>query len=194
MARFRWMFGVIVSAFCFASAAVADETVGVVKFVSEPEGATVSVDGRIRGVTPLLLELAAGPHAVLLSMNGYPPKKKHLTVLSGRISVSRFVFDDTLPKNTIRVHDMKAGGLDSGPGTVAIITDPPGLTVRMNKQTVSRVTPVSFDIHSGIYKLQIMQRDTVLLEKTVVVYAGRSLELEYSVRKRRTIDETDPWQ
>ena len=194
MARICWMMWVVALLMGAGSAVTAAEPAsGVVKFVSDPDGATVSVDGRVRGVTPLLLELSPGPHKIIVALAGFPPKKERVTILSGRVSVSRYVFDSKLPKTGIRIHEFRRGGLDSGPGSVTIVTDPPGLTVQMNRTTVTKSTPVSFDIHSGIYKLRIKQDGSVLLEKTVVVQPGRSLELEYTVRKRRTIDETDPW-
>ena len=188
------MMWIVGSLLCLASTAAAGAESGVVKFVSDPDGATVSVDGRVRGVTPLLLELPAGPHKILVAIPGFPPKKERLTIVAGRVSVSRYVFDAKMPKSGVRVHEFHRGGLDSGPGSVTVVTDPPGLTVQMNRITVSKSTPVSFDIHSGIYKLRIRQHGTVVLEKIVVVQPGRSLELEYAVRRRRTIDETDPWQ
>lgn len=179
----------------FVQNAAADTTsLGVVKVTSDPAGAAVSVDGRASGAAPVFLELSPGAHAITVFLDGFAPKQKKVTVAAGRLSVMRFTFDKSLPKNAIRVHELAEGGKDAGPGSVTVITDPPGLTVRMDNRTVPKTTPVAFDIHSGVYRLRIQQDGNVVMEKTVVVQAGRTIELEYTFRKRRTIDEMDPWQ
>jgi hypothetical protein len=178
----------------FGGNAAGETTMGVVKVISDPEGATVSVDGHANGPTPALLELAAGVHIVTVYMDGFPPKKKKVSIAAGRLSITRFNFDKSVPRSAIRVHELEEGGADAGPGTVTVVTDPPGLSVLMNNQTVPKTTPVSFDIHSGVYRLRIKQNGNVVLEKTVVVQAGKTLDLDYAFRKRRTIDEMDPWK
>lgn len=193
--QFRpFLFLWVVTACLFVRPAAADTSMGVLKILSDPPGAGISIDGRTKGTAPALVELAPGIHVVTAFLDGFPPKKKKVTVAAGRLSVAHFTFDKAIPKNAIRVHELEEGGADSGPGSVTVITDPPGLTVLMDNRTVPKVTPVAFDIHSGVYRMRIKQDGNVVLEKTVVVEAGRTVELEYSFRKRRTIDEMDPWQ
>ena len=52
-------------------------------FTSTPAGAEVTVDGRFAGSTPSVVVLAAGTHAVTISMPGFAPWKRDLAVLSG---------------------------------------------------------------------------------------------------------------
>ena len=177
-----------------ARPAASEPAVGIVKIISEPEGATIYVDGHIGGVAPTLLELSPGIHVIAVFSDGYAPKKKKVTVSSGRVSISRFIFTKKTGKKYIHVRELQEGGSDSGTGTVTVVTDPPGLTVLMDSQSVPKATPVAFDIHSGVYKLSIKQHGAVVLEKTIVVQPGRYLDLDYTFRKRRTIDEMDPWK
>ncbi|MEI6138068.1 MAG: PEGA domain-containing protein [Mariniphaga sp.] len=47
---------------------------------STPSGATINIDGREYGTTPKSLTLQKGDHSVLLSLNGYLPGKKTVTL------------------------------------------------------------------------------------------------------------------
>jgi hypothetical protein len=66
--------------------------VGSLVVVSRPTGATVSLDGRVVGTTPLTLpEVAAGSHAVKLELDGYRTWSVAAEVVSGqqkRVSAS----------------------------------------------------------------------------------------------------------
>jgi PEGA domain-containing protein len=52
-------------------------------FTSTPAGAEVSVDGRYVGSTPSVLTLSVGNHAVEVSLPGFAPWKRDLTVSTG---------------------------------------------------------------------------------------------------------------
>jgi hypothetical protein len=52
-------------------------------FSSRPPGADISLDGRYVGSTPSVMNLAVGPHQVSVSMPGFAPWKRALTVSSG---------------------------------------------------------------------------------------------------------------
>jgi hypothetical protein len=174
--------------------ALGDNGKGVVKVVTEPSGASVYVDGRVYGPTPVLVELKPGDHSIVVSMDGYAPRVQKLNVLSGRVIRTKIVFSSKQSTSGIRVHELKKGGADAGPGTVTVTTEPPGLTVVVDGQTVSEKTPVAFDIHSGIYRLKIKQDGVVVAEKTIFVRAGRTSEFDFAIKRRRNIDDKDPWR
>jgi hypothetical protein len=52
-------------------------------FSSTPSGAEVTLDGRYVGSTPSILEVATGNHTVLISLPGFAPWKRELTVSPG---------------------------------------------------------------------------------------------------------------
>ena len=52
-------------------------------FASTPTGAEISVDGKFVGSTPSVLSLSLGPHAVELSLTGFVPWKRDLTISAG---------------------------------------------------------------------------------------------------------------
>ena len=78
-------FAAFVFAALAAAAATADAPSTRVDFTSQPERATVVVDGQDRGVTPVtLFGLAPGRHHVKLRMPGYVERDRYITVDEGR--------------------------------------------------------------------------------------------------------------
>jgi len=59
----------------------------VIEFTSSPPGATVSVDGRFAGVTPLAVRVAAGARSVTVAKDYFHPRELSLEV-GGRILLS----------------------------------------------------------------------------------------------------------
>jgi hypothetical protein len=182
-----------IAALAFSSGASAENGRGVAKVSSSPPGASVYIEGKEYGPTPVFIELTPGEYEMMVSLDGYPPKKKRLSVMAGRVSYSQIKFKANRASG-IRVHDTRKNGPDSGPGTVNIATDPPGLSIRMNRELVPKETPVSFDVRAGAYEMTVEKNGQVLLKKTIFVRAGRTLELDFKVKHRRQIDEDDPWK
>lgn len=178
------------------SIAAAQAEVGVVKVVTKPAGAMVFAAGRTYGPTPVLVELPVGTHAVTISYDGYAPVKRTVVLRGGDLVVMQVVLSATQPVSGtgIRVHRTDGQGADAGPGTVFIATSPAGLAVFMNGQMVPQPTPVAFDIRAGIYELTLEQGGNVVYRKTVFVRTGRTLELDLIVKRRRKIDDSDPWK
>lgn len=54
-----------------------------VTFASTPPGAEITLDGSYVGSTPSAIVLGAGTHSVILSLSGFTPWKRELTVLAG---------------------------------------------------------------------------------------------------------------
>ncbi len=171
----------------------AETTSGVVKVVTRPAGAAVAVAGKSYSPTPVLIELPVGKHKLVVTRAGYAPANKSVIVKKGMV-VRADVELGATPGDDIRVHQTAEGGADAGPGTVTIATNPPGLRVFMGDLFVPQPTPVVFDIRAGIYELAIEQKGEVVFRKTVFVRTGRTLELDLTIRRRRRIDDTDPWQ
>lgn len=180
---------VLIATVCLAPGLDAGSATGIVKVVTKPNGATVTVKGKAFGPTPVLIELPVGKHQLIVSCDGYPTEKKRVFVEKDKL-VRADVVLASLPKNTIRVHKT----LDAGPSTVTLATTPPGLTVFMNGLMVPQPTPVVFDIRAGIYKMTLEQDGQVVYRKTVFARAGKTLALDINVKRRRRIDDSDPWK
>ena len=60
---------------------IVQHVMGSLKVESSPPGATVYVDGLVRGETPLTVgELPAGSHRVTAALEGYPPATENVTI------------------------------------------------------------------------------------------------------------------
>jgi hypothetical protein len=187
-----FLWAIIIAA--ISATTYADDAMGIAKVSSEPPGASVYVDGNDFGPAPVFVELTPGRHQMTVSLDGYPPQNEVLTVVAGRATYVQVKFKDAPASSIIRVHNTDKGGLDAGPGTVNVATDPPGLSIFMNREKVSRPTPVSFDIAAGTYLLTVVDKGETVLKKTVFVRAGRTLDLDLPISHQRKIDETDPWK
>ena len=185
----------------------AQNRTGVIKIVTNPPGATIEVDGQNYGQTPGIFELPVGEHRVLVKRPGYKPVVRTVIIKQDRILRTTIKLQAAkkpvkAPKKPaadgdpedIRVHETGDNEPDSGPGTVVVVTSPPGLTVFMNEFIVPQATPVAFDVKAGVYELAIQQDGETVYRKTVYVQAGRTLELDLLIKKVRKIDYSDPWK
>jgi hypothetical protein len=60
------------------------EKMGLLEVRSEPPGAQVSIDGRVRGISPLWMDLRAGAYTVLVT-NGSESAQRRVTLEPGRV-------------------------------------------------------------------------------------------------------------
>jgi hypothetical protein len=185
----------------------AQNRTGVLKITTSPPGATIEVDGQAYGQTPGIFELSAGEHRLLIKRPGYKSVVRTVIIKQDRILRTTVKLEaakaaakapKAKPRKTddedIRVHETGDDEADSGPGTVVVVTSPPGLTVFMNEFIVPQATPVAFDVKAGVYELAIQQDGETVYRKTVYVQAGRTLELDLLIKKVRKIDYSDPWK
>jgi hypothetical protein len=63
--------------------AVATPQIGQVDLTTTPIGAEVLIDGEPKGLTPLMLDLPAGSHELVLRKEGHHPLEATITVVSG---------------------------------------------------------------------------------------------------------------
>ncbi len=129
---------------------------GIVSILSEPTGATVQVDGRVVGSTPLAgLELAAGPHRLRLTLDRYLDLEQEVAV-EGLGRRQRF-----------RLY------LQPGWGEVRLDSEPSGALVLEGEEELGR-TPLATRLMAGRHRLLLRRAgyEDGLLE--VVVEAGES--------------------
>ena len=96
----------------FLAPTAAPVSSGTLAIDTNPAGAQVSVDGKLRGVTPLNLALSAGAHIVELSGVG-EPRSIPVTIVAGA-QASQYV-------------ELQNSGPSSG--QLQVRTDPPGARV-----------------------------------------------------------------
>jgi hypothetical protein len=195
---------------------------GILNIDSTPRGAEVFLDNKLRGTTPILLELQAQPHKVVLRYNGYQSHTASITVKKDKVvrtriklkkepqrkvkpaksSRKKFNRKSAPPSsqspNAIRLKDgirLHSATNNSEPGTVFLDTTPTSLTAVVDGYPISKSTPVAFDIRPGIYELRLYNsKQELVYSKTIFVRSGKTLSLDIVIQKKRTIDYTDPWR
>lgn len=94
-------------------------TGSLVVSTDEP-GALVEIDGRPRGFTPLVLSAAVGPHALRLSLPGFKPVQREVTVEDGR---ERRVEVTLTQSEAVTAASRSTEGVDEAPSSVSIIPE-----------------------------------------------------------------------
>lgn len=78
------------------------EQIGVVEFATDPPGADVLVNGEVRGVTPLRLELMAVEHAIAIRLEGFADIDETIQPVPG--------YTQQLPFELVPLDDATGGG------------------------------------------------------------------------------------
>ncbi len=71
---------------------VFDFATGTISIASEPSGAEISVDGKLRGPSPLTLDLLAGPHHLSARYQDWPAEERDLKVEKNQTASVSFEF------------------------------------------------------------------------------------------------------
>jgi formylglycine-generating enzyme required for sulfatase activity len=127
---------------------------------SMPAGATVKVDGRPLGQTPLELELPAGPHEIELSADRHKPWRERIDVQAGR----------PLKLPAVR--------LEPADGRLTVRSRPSGASVLIDARYVGQ-TPLEIDVAPGKeHELQLSKAGYEPARRRVSVASGELKALE----------------
>ena len=137
---------------------------GQLVVVSQPAGGDVIVDGERRGVTPLTLSLAPGPHALQLN----------------RADVSRSI-SVTIKAGAETTHyvDLEARPVPEA-GQLVVSSDPPGARVTIDGQARG-VTPITLEDMTAGQHAVVVQGASGPVQRSVVVRRGQSASLMVSM-------------
>ena len=166
-----------------APAPVAPAKIGRLLVRSTPSGASVSVNGVARGVTPLALrDLDLGSHSITVAQRGYEPEERRIALTTARPSRSVEV------RLSSAATAGRSGATPSGPprpstpasfgkpaattGVLAIESQPPGASVTVNGKP-SGTTPTTInDLAPGEYRVTMTLQGFQEFATTVRVVAG----------------------
>jgi serine/threonine-protein kinase len=141
---------------------------GVVHVETDPAGASVTVDGRARGVTPLDVGgLDFGSHDVKVELKGYEPKAQGVM----------------LTLNTPR-SEMKVPLARTAPviGSADILSSPSAATVSVDGATVGNTPLKNWKLKPGTHNVQIEKDGHEPWSGTVAVQAGKRARLDVPLK------------
>jgi TonB family protein len=131
---------------------------GTVSVASTPVGATVTVDGQARGVTPLEIgDLAMGPHEVKLDLKGY---------VSGE---QKFVLSPEAPRSELAIALSRTAPAQ---GTAEVTSQPSGALVKINGLPAGH-TPFMDKLKLGSHAVEVTKDGFEPWSGTIAVKAGR---------------------
>lgn len=64
----------------------ARQPTGKLRLRSKPANATVEIDGKSIGKTPLMIDLSVGNHVIILGSSGYAPWKAEVSIAGGELT------------------------------------------------------------------------------------------------------------
>ncbi|MFP6907002.1 MAG: PEGA domain-containing protein [Verrucomicrobiota bacterium] len=134
---------------------------GKVTFNSTPSGASVFIDGRNIGNTPVTQDrIAKGSHEVEFRMDGFADYKESLTIQSGTV-------------------DTMSAVLEPKPGSLRIVTIPDGARVYVNNEFRGEAPIELTDLAPGDYRVRTEVEGYEPDVKTVTVQNGRETIEEF---------------
>jgi len=143
--------------------AVAAVAQGTAVFNSVPEGASIAIDGKPRGVTPLRVSLPVGAHTVEIT-SGAVSRQLPITIEAGSV-VSQYVELATAPVTV-------GGRLEIG-------SDPPGAQVMLDGIPKGTTPVVVADVPPGQHRVTVSAGDNTI-NRTVNVTRGTTATLVVS--------------
>ncbi len=146
-----------------APAAAPAGPIGSLRVVTTPVGATVTVDGAVRGTSPLRLRnLTLAEHTIGISMDGFEPAEQRVR-LTGRKAAQ--VVDLTL----------RPAHVAPTLGSVTITTDPPGASVTVDGSAVD--TSGSINLPPGRHSIRAVLDGHEPASRDVDVEAGGTAQV-----------------
>jgi len=133
---------------------------------SEPERASVFVDGGFRGTTPMALRgLDAGPHALRIEKAGFEPYFGSFDSTGGA------------PDLDVRLEPLAAGGID-------VRTKPAGADVYLDGEIRGCTPVVLAAVPAGVHILRVEKTNCHPRTLTVLVTAGAKLPVRLTLEDR----------
>jgi hypothetical protein len=138
---------------------------GALEITSEPAGATVSLDGKVLGLTPLKsADLPSGEHRLALALEGFKPVTQPLRIIRQRTTKAALALE----------RDLKH---------VTLLSEPSGARVWLDGTEVG-VTPVDLPaVQAGPREVKLVLAAHAVLQQTVRV-TGEEAEQAFRFRLR----------
>jgi formylglycine-generating enzyme required for sulfatase activity len=139
---------------------------GDLDLTSDPSGATVRLDGREVGTTPLTLErVPVGEHSLDLDKDGLYAARKSITIAA-----------NTLDRLSVK--------LDRRKGKLTVFSEPRDARVLLDGKDLGS-TPVSLEVEAGPYTLRLTKEGYKAYEETLTLPADKETRTRIALRATR---------
>ncbi len=139
-----------------AEAEPADDSVYVLQIITNPPGAAILVDREKTCTAPCELQLPAGRHTLVATMDGYG---RELRIVELRRPLEIFV------------------NMSPSTGTIRVESKPPGAQILVNNQVRSETTPATLVLPPGNYRVTVI-KDGRRADQDILVRAGALVRYE----------------
>jgi hypothetical protein len=137
---------------------------GSMKIRSQPEGASVYINGKYRGKAPVLLkDLSPGTFSVRVRLDNYQDQEKTVLVRARRTSSVQFFLDEVVKK-----------------GRLYVTTEPEDATVKILNITPSFHEGV--ELEAGWYEIEVSKDGYETERRRVELYAREDLEVQIRLK------------
>jgi hypothetical protein len=144
----------------------APATTGSLKIETDPAGAEVRIDGKVRGTTPLSLSMATGDYLVTVQQGGNT-KELPVSIATGATTVHHLTWTDT------------AGARAAGTGSLTVTTDQPGGQVNIDGQDRGATPLTVRSLPAGQHRVVVRSGGNTIT-RTVQIGAGVTASLVLS--------------
>ena len=125
---------------------------------TEPPGAGVSIDGEVRGVTPLSLsEIPSGVYRLEINMSGYRSELRTFEIASDKtVAALSIALDPLVPGEAgfVSTQSCAAGLIDCG--SIFVDSRPTGASVLFDGESVGETPLIVEDVIVGSHEIRIV--------------------------------------
>ena len=130
---------------------------------SVPEGAKVSIDGQLRGLTPIEgIEVSSGRHLLEVSHSFYAPAKENIRLSRGD-------------------HLTRAIDFKTGKGTFEFLSNPRGAWVEVDGKRIPGRTPFKYEYESGPHEIVMGDEERRTSKQVVVLNHSELKEVNFTL-------------
>jgi hypothetical protein len=139
----------------------------ILKIQSNPVGASVYVDKKLKGITPLSLsDIAPGTHTIGLTLPGYENWSKNVKIV----------------KNIVNTIDIKLKPIQTG--SISIESNPQGASIILDGEPTGKRTPSLISlVETGKHQIKLFKSGFKTWEKTIEVKSNSTENVRATLKK-----------
>jgi cytochrome c-type biogenesis protein CcmH/NrfG len=152
---------------------------------SVPPQADVLINGQLRGVTPVTLQLSPGRYNITVRKQGYQDQTQPVQVEAEKLLSLNVPLVPARAQGAQPAPATQAPAQQpAGKGWIEVRTIPPGADILINNASTGRKTPARIELAPGTYTLTIFARGYQVLQKQIQVEAEKTLTVNEALSRQ----------